>query len=487
MNIVFVSAEISPYASTGGLADVASALPMALKGQGINIIRIMPEYRQVRDRFGDLLRDTQIRLKIPVGMRMKEAEVWVIDSGGAPPTYFIRKDEYFDRRELYSLPERDYDDNFQRFVFFQKAVVALIDTLKFDAQIVHNNDWQTGLVPYFLEHGIQGMGRNRTEKTVFTIHNLAYQGIFPADDFPYTNLPFHVFSLEHLEFYGKVSFLKGGIVGSDRITTVSRTYAKEILTPEFGCGLEGVLVKVQDRLSGIVNGVDYSVWNPASDPLIAANYDASTLQKKDTCKKALLERMGIGKAAKNSMRVPLIGLVSRLVDQKGMALLAESMEQIMALGVNFVLLGSGQKAYQDLCVRWAETWPDRFAVQIGYDNALAHQIEAGADMFMMPSVFEPCGLNQLYSLRYGTVPIVHATGGLEDTIEAISADGRTGTGFKYQPYTVEALVGATKQAVDLYRTQPAAWANLQKRGMAQDYSWDSSAQAYLSLYASILG
>jgi starch synthase len=480
MKTVFVSSEATPYASTGGLADVAAALPVALKGQGMQVCRVMPMYRRVIEST-HAMRDTGWRLDVPVGLRTLTAEVWISEDEPVV-TYFIRKDEFFDRRELYSLPDRDYDDNFERFVFFQKAVVALLDRLGLQADIVHANDWQTALIPYFLKYGIRGMGREQTEKTVFTVHNLAYQGIFPAETFPYTNLPFSVFSLAHVEYYGNINCMKGALVSADHITTVSKRYAQEILTPEYGCGLEGVLAGVKDNLTGILNGVDYRVWDPSRDHMIPANYSSKDLAGKQTCREHVLQRMGLGKQKDGD--IPVIGMVSRLVDQKGFDLLAESMEAIMQHDVIFILLGSGREEYQALCRTWTATWPDRFAAVIGFDVELSHEIEAGADIFLMPSRFEPCGLNQLYSLKYGTVPLVYATGGLDDTIERVSKDADTGTGFKFDGYTSEALIAELERALSLYKN-PAAWKALQLRGMEADFSWNQSAAAYIRLYESL--
>ena len=483
MKILFVSSEINPYASTGGLSDVVGALPVALQEQGVDVVRVMPLYRCIME--GDFpLRDTGRRLKIPVGLKTLQAEIWQ-STDSRPTTYFVRKDEYFDRRELYSIPERDYDDNFDRFIFFQKAVVRLIDDLALHPDIIHANDWQTALIPYFLDHGVHGMGRGRSEKIVYTIHNLAYQGVFPDHEFPSTNLPFSCFSVGELEFYGNINCMKGAIIRSDRVTTVSKRYAAEILTPELGCGLEGVLGDARHKLSGIVNGVDYTTWDPASDHLISAQYTADTLNGKKECKKALLEKMGLTVPSQRQ-RIPCIGMVTRLVDQKGMDLLAEAMDRIMEQGVYFVLLGFGQEKYQQLCKRWAAKWPDRFGLDLGHNNQLAHEIEAGADIFMMPSRFEPCGLNQLYSLRYGTIPVVHATGGLDDTIVNIDAAGNTGNGFKFESYTVGALLKSFDEALALYKN-PTAWEKIQQHAMRQDFSWKNSAADYISLYEGLLG
>lgn len=482
MNIVYITCEVAPFATTGGLGDVGGALPIALEQQDLKVIRIMPMYRSVME--GDFPKsDTGIRLKVPVGLRSLQAEFWKADTEG-PATYFVRKDEFFDRSQLYSLPERDYDDNYERFVFFQKAAVGLIDHFQFKADIVHANDWQTALIPYFLEHGIHGMGRGRGERVVFTIHNLAFQGIFTDHEFPYSNLPYSCFSLEDLEFYGNLNCMKGALLRADAVTTVSQKYAQEILTPEFGCGLEGVLARISHKLTGIVNGVDYKVWDPENDPHLPENYTPRNLKGKAACKRALLEEMGFSNVAAKA-QTPLIGIVTRLVDQKGLDLLAEALEEIMAHDLNFVLLGSGQEKYENLCREWAARWPERLAIHIGYDTGLSHRIEAGSDIFLMPSRFEPCGLNQLYSLKYGTIPLVHATGGLDDTIDAVHPDGTHGTGFKFNAYTTASLLEELDKALTLYQ-RPAAWREVQLRGMQKDFSWDRSARKYRELYTSLV-
>jgi len=479
MNIVYIASEIVPFASTGGLADIGSALPRALTRQGVQVWRVMPLYRQVAEGPFDL-KDTGLRLDIPVGFKMHRAEVWMTEEP-APPTFFIRRDEFFDRTQLYSLPDRDYDDNFERFVFFQKAAVALIDALSLHPDIVHLSDWQTGLVPLFLKHGLQGIGRQCTEKTIFTIHNLAYQGIFPGSLYALTNLPFFCFNVGTAEFYGNVNCMKAGITTSDAVTTVSKTYAQEIQTEEAGLGLHGVLSRLGDRLVGILHGADYDVWDPSNDDHISASYNAADLGGKRKCKEDLIKLMGLT----IPVETPLIGLVSRLVDHKGMDILAEAMAGLMSRDVAFVLLGMGQEKYHELCEQWAVKWPGRFAVRLGYDNPLAHRIEAGADLYLMPSRFEPCGLNQLYSLRYGTIPVVHATGGLEDTIEDIAPGAEQGTGFKFKSYTADGLLSAVDRALDLMKDRDR-WISLMKRAMAQDFSWTRSADEHLNLYRRLL-
>jgi len=421
-----------------------------------------------------------MRFSIPMGDTAHEAEIWIHDDDEAP-TYFIRRDEYFDRSQLYGLPHRDYDDNFARFCFFQKAVVALVDAVG-GVQIVHANDWQTGLLPYYLARGIDGYGRSHRERVVFTIHNLAYQGIFPISDFALSNLPPSLFRLDTFEFYGKFSCMKAGLTGSHRVTTVSPTYAREIQTEAGGCGLDGVIKETAGRLTGILNGVDYEVWNPEIDPHLVRNYSARNfVAEKEACRADLLAAMGLKPAATLSV----IGLVGRLADQKGLDILAEAMPRLMKKRIQMVLLGTGQAKYEQLCREWMKTWPGRFAARIGFDNALAHKIEAGADLFLMPSRFEPCGLNQMYSLRYGTPPIVHATGGLEDTVADVQESPAGGTGFKFREYTASALLQAVDRALE-FKSDTAAWNALRGRAMTIDYSWDRSARDYITLYEGML-
>lgn len=479
MKIAYVASEITPFASTGGLAEVAGALPQALSARGHTVWRFMPMYRTIIES-PHAIRPLDIKLTIPVGFHNYRAEVWTCEDP-APRTYFIRRDEFFDRSQLYSLPDRDYDDNFERFVFFQKAVVALIDALQLKPDIVHGNDWQCGLLPYFLQHGIQGRERGRRERCVFTIHNLAYQGVYPGSDFTLTNLPFNAFSVDTMEFYGQVSCMKGGITGSDLVTTVSPTYAQEIQTKEDGFGLDGVLRSVNRRLAGILNGIDMGVWDPAQDARIAANFDPLHMAGKQTCRQKLVQRMRL----RPKPDTALIGMVSRMVDMKGMDIIADAMPDLMTRNVVVALLGSGQEKYQKLCAEWAERWPGRFSVRLGYDAQLAHEIQAGSDMSLIPSRHEPCGLTQFYSLRYGTIPVVHAVGGLQDSVEDIGDGGSTGTGFKFSEYSAASLLTAIDRGLDLFR-KPDVWARIQQRGMSQDFGWAKPAAEYVDRYQQLL-
>jgi starch synthase len=482
--ILFVSAESRPFASTGGLADVAEALPEELNRLGAGVDRIMPLYRKVwegQGRYGYTLNRTPHTLKIPLGMDVVDAEIFSCERHGTL-TYFVGCDEYFDRSELYALPQREYRDNFTRFLFFQKAVVALIDGLGHPYDAIHLNDWQTGLIPLLLEKGINGTGRFKREKVLMTIHNMAYQGIYPAPKLFETNLPGNTMTnYPTLEYYGQLNQLKAGILGADRVNTVSPTYAREIETPGFGCGLDGVLRSLAIPVMGVVNGVDLQAWNPETDTALSENYTANALSGKETCKKKLVAEFGL----EYDKDVPLFVLISRLVDQKGVDVIAAAMERMMSLPLQFVLLGSGQEQYHRRVAEWNQRWPKRFAGKIGYDVDLSHRIEAGGDFFLMPSAFEPCGLNQLYSLRYGTVPVVNRVGGLVDTVRDIRHDPENGTGFVMSAYSAEGLLECIQQAVSLFHDKKTL-RRIRQHGMRQDVSWEQTATAYLNLYRDML-
>ncbi|MGA0334249.1 MAG: glycogen synthase GlgA [Kiritimatiellia bacterium] len=482
--ILFVSSESRPFASTGGLADVAEALPNELNQMGVKIDRIMPLYRNVREgeRRGEYrLERVPHTLQIPMGSETVQTEIYSTDFQGTL-TYFVNCEEYFDRTELYALPTREYSDNFSRFLLFQKAVVALIDALGRPYDLLHLNDWQTGLIPLLLEKGIYGTGRGRGEKTLFTIHNLAYQGIYPATGLYKTNLPGNfIQQYPDLEYYGNINQMKAGLLGADRVNTVSPTYAREIQTPTFGCGLEGVLSHLASPVTGIVNGVDVQAWNPETDPLLKNNYTSASLKNKEQCKKVLLEEVGL----EYDRETPLFVMISRLVEQKGIALIAEAVEPLMSLPLQFVLLGSGQEIYQEWIREWNRRWPDKFRGILGYNSGLSHRMEAGADFFVMPSQFEPCGLNQLYSLRYGTVPIVNPTGGLKDTVTDYRLDPDQGTGLCMNAYTPEAFLQCVQEAVSLYHHRTAL-RKVRTRGMNKDVSWKRTAHQYLDLYRDLL-
>jgi starch synthase len=479
MKIAYVASEISPYASTGGLAEVAGALPPVLANLGHSVMRFMPCYRSVLEGARKPA-PADVRVTVPVGMRSYTADIMRIEEGGVT-TLFIRRDEFFDRSQLYNLPDRDYEDNFERFVFFQKAVVALIDRLELKPDVVMCNDWQTGLIPYFLEHGVLGRRRGRRERCTFTIHNIAYQGIYPDSDYALTNLPFNAYSVDTFEFYGKINCMKAGITGADLVTTVSPGYAREVMTPEGGFGLDGLLRSVKNRFIGLTNGIDTDVWNPATDPHLPASYTASDLSGKAVCRRSLSARMGVLAGEKT----PIVAMVSRLVDLKGLDILAEAMPELMRRDIVFVLLGSGQQKYEDMARAWALKWPGRVGVLIGYNAPLAHLIQAGADIMLIPSRSEPCGLTQFCSQRYGTIPVVHAVGGLEDTVRDPS-DGGAATGFKFREYTAAALLNAIDRALEKVRS-PTERISIIKNMMSLDHSWRRAAGQYVEVLNRLVG
>ncbi len=476
MRIVFVASEGVPYSKTGGLADVVGALPKALAGLGHEVEVLLPRYRMTKPG-RPILSMKSVTLPLASGFRFASIQ----DGGEANGvhTFLVDLPKYFDREGLYQDKGQDYPDNAERFAAFSLAALEFSKRSAAPPDILHCHDWQSALVPIYLRHLYAEDEFLSRTSVVFTVHNLGYQGLFPPHILPHISLHAGLFTIDGLEFYGKVNLLKGGIVYSDFITTVSRKYAEEIQTPEYGCGLEGVLMSRAERLEGILNGVDYEAWDPATDKLLAANYTPESLEGKKACKKALLEKMAV---AAPVLSRPVIGIVSRFAAQKGFDLIADIAERLAELDLYIVALGTGEPVYEELFRTMAAKYPGKFLVKVAYDNTLAHQIEAGSDMFLMPSRYEPCGLNQIYSLKYGTVPVVRATGGLDDTIEPF--DGKTGTGFKFSEYSPQALFKVIHQALEVFR-QPKAWQRLMLNGMRKDFSWTSSAKQYAKIYQAL--
>jgi starch synthase len=478
MKILMAAPECVPLAKTGGLGDVVGALAPALSRLGNEVAVVLPAYQNILEKFP--LEQTGIELEVELGGRRVAGTVLKTAGDGGAPVYLIRRDEYFRRPELYGTPRGDYPDNAERFAFFSKAVLQLAErTGPWEA--IHCHDWQSALIPV-----LQKIGGNtaaaRGAKIILTIHNLAHQGTFPFSDWELLDLDARYFTPKYLEFYGQVNVLKGGILFADALTTVSRKYAREILTPEYGCGLEGVLGGREKDLHGILNGVDYREWNPASDPLIKKQYSASDLRGKAECKSDIQQLYGLPLKAS----APLLGIVSRLAAQKGLDIFLEIIEDLLRMDLQIVILGSGEEKYQKLVAKLPAGHVEKIGVKIGFDNALAHKIEAGADMFLMPSRFEPCGLNQIYSLKYGTAPVVRATGGLDDTIEDYDPLAGTGNGFKFVDYTGPAFLGAIKRALSVY-VNKKAWKQVIANGMKSDFSWEKSAKEYLELYRRVAG
>jgi starch synthase len=479
LKILLASSEIYPFAKTGGLADVAGSLPKALKKIGVDVRVIMPKYKGLEEK-GFPITYKDYVYSCPISHSAVSGEIVESEYDGIP-AYLVEKDEYFYRDYLYSTPDGDYLDNAERFTFFSKSILEAIKVTGWFPDVLHCNDWQTGLVPLFLRVLYRDNPNLEKIGTLFTIHNLGYQGLFWHYDMHLLNVGWEYFTPEYLEFYGKINFLKAGIASSDVINTVSKKYSEEIQTPEFGAGLDGVLRSRKRDLYGIINGVDYDDWSPDTDTHIPTNFTAETVHLKARDKAALQKAFGLP-AKPNA---PLVASISRLADQKGFDLIADALEEMVALDAQYLLLGTGERKYHDLFAALAKKHPRSFAVKIAYDNSLAHLIEAGADVFLMPSRYEPCGLNQIYSLRYGTVPVVRAVGGLEDTIRDDPARPDLATGFKFYEYSAEEMLRAVKRAVTLYHNRDA-WLALVKRCMQEDFSWEKSAGEYAALYKKAL-
>lgn len=473
--VLMVSSEIAPLAKTGGLADAVGALARALVDLGGEVTLVMPAYRTVLEK-NSRLEETGMEVEVPIAGRSVRGVILKTWIGKRLPAFLIRADSYFLREGLYGDSQGDYADNAERFTFFCKAALELARrTAPWD--VIHCNDWQTALIPVLKKiHGHLYDGIQKA-KNLFTIHNLAHQGNFPFSVWGLLDLEMQYFTSRYLEFYGNINLLKGGILFADALTTVSRRYAGEIKTPEWGCGLDGVIRDREKDLYGILNGVDYQEWNPATDPHIKRNYTAKKLNGKKICKRDLQEIYGLPHKAS----VPLIGMVSRLADQKGLDILIEAMEDLMRLDLQLVILGAGDQRYHALLERLPGKYGEKIGVKIGFDNLLAHKIEAGADIFLMPSRFEPCGLNQMYSLKYGTIPVVRATGGLDDTIEDYNPLSGSGNGFKFSGYSWGTLLEAVKRAIAVYCNK-RAWHQLTVKAMACDFSWEKSAAEYYDLY-----
>lgn len=474
--VLFVTSEAHPLIKTGGLGDVAGSLPAAIKALKQDVRIIMPAYRET-------LRKVEKLQLVSVQMD-GVAETVRLFEGRFPGTtvklWLVDSPEHFDRTGGPYLDEsgEDWEDNAARFATFARAVVSVATNqanLDWQPDVVHCNDWQTGLIPSLLSL------HPKRPATVFTVHNLAYHGYFPTEEFHKLDLPLELWGIHGLEFYGGLSFIKGGLSYSDMINTVSPTYAKEILTDHFGYGLEGLLGHRSDRLVGILNGVNYKEWNTADDPHLKHHYDRKNLDGKAQNKRALQNHFGLPRKSDT----PLLGLVGRLVEQKGIDMVLENIPRILENDAQLIVLGSGDKRFERALTRAAKAHPHNIGVYIGYNEAMAHQVEAGSDMFLMPSRFEPCGLNQIYSLRYGTVPIVRKTGGLADTVVDANDENLSNgsaTGLQFEHANADGLWWAAHRAISIYRDQPKQWQKMMLSGMKQDFSWKQSAKHYLELY-----
>jgi starch synthase len=498
LRVLVAASEVAGFAKTGGLADVAAALPAALARRGHQVAVVMPYYSAVR-RAGVPVSRTEVVLPVPMGPRVLACRLYRSQLPRTEvPVYLVEHQPFFERddpaagRGLYQQSmwggyKSDYPDNAERFIFFSRAVLELVPHLNFAPDVIHANDWQTGLVPVFLAELYRAQPGYQRTRSVLTIHNIAYQGMFGRDVMNITGLPGWLFNHHQLEFHGHLNFLKAGIVFADAVNTVSPTYAREIQTAEFGCGLEGLLSSIHGKLSGIVNGCDYEHWDPAHDGHIAAPYTADTVfERKPLCKSDLQRRFHLPVDSQS----PVLGLIARLVNQKGIDLVMSAAPGFLDLGCQLVLLGEGDREYHDQLQAFRDRHPDRVGIYLGFNEALAHVIEAGADLFLMPSRYEPCGLNQMYSLRYGTPPVVRRTGGLADTVVNATdenlADGRA-TGFVFNDYTASALYETVKWALDMMRNRPTDFQQVVRTAMKQDWSWDRSAAAYEALYRRVTG
>jgi starch synthase len=472
VRILFVASEGLPFSKTGGLADVIEALPKALVTLGHEVAVVLPRYRGTK-----AAAVVMPSVTIPLGTRLRFPAVsdGMVISGAR--YFFVDDPAYFDREGIYGGSHGDYPDNPERYSEFCRTAIEIAKHV-WPTDLIHCHDWQTALVPVLLRTSYADDPVVKNLPVVFTVHNMGYHGQFGRDVLERAGIPPGVFHPGGMEFYGKVNFLKGGLVYSDYLTTVSRKYAQEIQTREFGHGLEGVVRNRADRLVGILNGVDYTAWNPEKDKLIAMKYSAKDLSGKQVCKQALLQLFEL---PPEHMSRPVLGIVSRFADQKGFDLIAERAHELMHEDLVLVVLGTGERRYEDLFRALAAAYPGRVGVKIAYDDAMAHKIEAGADMFLMPSRYEPCGLNQIYSLKYGTVPVVRATGGLDDTIEPFDVEQGTGTGFKFVEYSGAALLQCVRQALQ-HHLDERIWKRIQLNGMAKDFSWKTPAAEYAKLY-----
>ncbi len=477
MKVLLTTSEAVPFIKTGGLADVAGALINEYEKMKIKIAIILPLYRKIKmavREFG--IKPLGKKIIVPFGDKFETGKLWEMKTSGGTPAYFIENDKFYDRDDLYGTSKGSFPDNAARFTFYDRAVLETLKALEINVDVIHCNDWQTGLIPIYLKTLYKDVFPKTA--TLMTIHNLGYQGLFRSLNIPLTGLGWDLFNEEGLKFHGKMNFLKGGLLFADIINTVSSNYAKEILTTEYGFGLNGILRKRSKDLYGIINGIDYDGWNPEKDTFIPANYSIDDLSGKAKCKKSLQKECGFP-----SDKVPLIGMVTRLSSQKGLDLVAEAMEKIIKTGSQVIVLGTGDEHLHKIFSGLKKKYSRQLSVTIGFDNSLAHRIYAGSDIFLMPSKYEPCGLGQLIALRYGTIPVVRKTGGLVNTI--VEFNKSEGTGFLFNGYSSAELLKALQRANKLFNAN-GHWSKIQENAMSQNFSWRHSAKEYLSLYQKAL-
>ncbi len=476
MKIVHVASELFPYMKTGGLADAVASLAGTLADRGHEIAVFLPGYRSALEHPAAKSAERAFRIRIELGNDLMSGDVRVFAPRPNLKVYLICREEFYDRRNPYGNGERDYEDNADRFIFFAKGAVETLRLADLQADVVHAHDWQASLVPLLLRDAERRHGLTLAMKTVFTIHNIAFQGIFPARVFPRTNLPDELNNIDGFEYYNQINLMKGGLLFADRVTTVSPRYAQEIQTPEFGCGLDGVVQTRADDIKGLLNGIDPSVWNPAVDALLPARYSAVNMAGKAVCRAQLLKSQGFDP----KFTGPIYGMVCRLAEQKGIDLLLANAEFFVRENCRLVLLGSGERRYEEALQALAARAPQRVALCARHDETMSHLIEAGADFFIMPSLFEPCGLNQMYSQAYGTVPLVSRVGGLADTVTDADEDPANGTGLSFAP-TAEGLADGLQRSLQLFADKARLTA-VQRRGMEKDFSWTQAAAGYEQLY-----
>jgi starch synthase len=479
LKILIAASEAVPFAKTGGLADVAGALPKALKKAGHDVRLVMPRYKSIdEDKCGIKINDTGKTVEVDIALFKHVGAIRESTLPGTDiPVYFIDCGEFFYRDELYRTPQGEYYDNPERFMFFSRAIVEMVKRLGWIPDVINCNDWHTGLVPAYIKTIYAWDSIYKDIATVYSVHNLAYQGYCDKEKIIHAGFNWGMYTPDKMEFYGGMNFMKTGIVYADVVNTVSENYKKESETLQFGYNLEGVLKSRNPDYHGVVNGIDYDIWDPAHDKFLTVNYDINSIQLKEGVKKKLLEDSGL----KYVENVPLLGMVSRLDWQKGLDFVAAIIDDLMRLNIQFVVLGTGEQGYHDMLYNHMKSFPQKMAVHLKFDNRLAHEIYAGADMFLMPSNFEPCGLSQLISLRYGTVPVVRATGGLVDTVQQYNFKTKQGTGFLFPGYYPGDFLQAIRIACDTYKNK-TTWGRIVENGMKQNFSWDRAAEDYVGLY-----
>lgn len=471
MKILMASTEMAPLARTGGLGDVLEALPAELQNRDHEVSVVLPLYRSIRENPALSIRSTGVEVTATVGSKRLDAEIYECEAPNGVQVFLVGRDEYFDRTGIYGTDNRSYEDNAERFIYFSRAVVELARHITPQFDVIHAHDWQTALIPAFVKDAGLPFG------TVFTIHNLAYQGSFYGVDFGLTNLPWTYFSEHGLEFHGRLNFLKGGIVFSDVLTTVSERYARDIQTPEYGCGLDGTIRAHARKLVGILNGADYKIWNPATDCYLPANYSLESLQAKSACRNALLEELGLAP----NPRGPVFSVVARLAQQKGIDLLIPVLDRLLADDVRLIVLGEGETEYERELMIASRKYPGKFVFHQGFDDRLAHRIDGGSDISLIPSHFEPCGLTAMYSLKYGNIPVARVSGGLYQIVQDFDPTTGTGNGFVFFDDTAEAFWDAVGRAKKVFAA-PDTWKALMMRAMQADFSWPAAATRYEHVY-----